>query len=75
MQSYVKHTVSNYLYELAKDWAEQQEPLVVRISQLESRILAVQGVLDITNTKINGVAENYTLPIDHIPTLGNIQAE
>lgn len=75
MQSYVQNTISKYLSSLAEDWAEQEETLVVRISQLESRILAIQGVLDITNTKINGMAENYTLPVDHIPSLGNIQAE
>lgn len=74
LQSYVRNTVNEYLEELAKDWANQEE-LVVRVSQLESRILAVQGVLDITGTKINEKAENYTLLVDHIPVLGSIQAQ
>ncbi len=75
IQSYVHQAIGEYLSALAKGWANQEELLVVRISQLESRILAVQGILDISNTAINGKAENYTIPIDHIPVLGTIQAE
>lgn len=74
LRSYVQTTINEYLQGLAKDWANQEE-LVVRVSQLESRILAVQGVLDIADTKINEKAENYTLPVDHIPVLGAIQAK
>ena len=48
--------------------------LIVRISQIESRLLNISGIIDIANTKINGLAENFTLGTYNIPTLGTIQA-
>lgn len=52
---------------------EINEALVVRISQVESRLLGITGILDIANTKINGEAANCTLTLDHIPVLGTIE--
>ena len=57
----------------AQSWADQNEALVVRISQVESRLLGITGILDIANTKINGEAANCTLTLDHIPVLGTIE--
>ena len=54
-------------------WTDQNEALVVRISQVESRLLGITGILDIANTKINGEAANCTLTLDHIPVLGTIE--
>lgn len=45
---------------------------MVRVSQIESRLLGVSGILDIADTKINGLAANYTLNLDYIPVLGEI---
>lgn len=66
-QSYVEAVVDNYFTELAGDWA-QSDHLVVRISQIESRILSgCSMVTDIADTLINGAAENLTLGEDSIP--------
>lgn len=75
VKPYVLEITNRYFKELAQAWAEQEEPLVVRVSQIESRILAVSGVLDISNTTINGKAANYPLPPNHIPVLGEINLE
>ena len=64
--------IESYFTELAESWADQTEPLVVRISQIESRLLGISGILDIANTKINDEASNFTLELDHIPVLGSI---
>ena len=72
VKDYVKAVISGYFNELAKTWADSTEPLVVRISQIESRILGVAGVLDITGTKIGGKASNHTLAADKIPVLRTI---
>lgn len=69
---YVTEAIEGYFTELAESWADQDEPLVVRISQIESRLLGITGILDIANTKINEEAANYTLELDHIPVLGSI---
>lgn len=74
VKPYVLDTINGYFKELAETWADQNEPLVVRISQLESRILSVSGVLDISNTTINEEAANYPLPLDHIPVVGAVIA-
>lgn len=72
VSGYVTEVIEVYFKELAESWADQNEPLVVRISQIESRLLDINGILDIANTKINEEAANYTLELDHIPVLGSI---
>lgn len=72
VSGYVTEAINGYFLELAQSWADQDEPLVVRISQIESRLLGINGILDIANTKINEEAANYTLGLDHIPVLGSI---
>lgn len=72
VESYVTQALNDYFLELAQTWADQEEALVVRISQIESRLLNITGILDISNTQINGEDSNFTLQLDHIPNLGTI---
>ena len=74
VKGYVTDAVNAYFLELAKSWADQEEALIVRISQVESRLLDIDGILDIAGTKLNGAATNYALALDHIPVLGEITA-
>jgi uncharacterized phage protein gp47/JayE len=74
VEPYAKEAIESYFLELAQGWADQDEALTVRISQLESRLLSVPGVLDIASTKINGEAANFQLPLDSIPILGTMTA-
>ena len=74
VRPYVEEAVNGYFKELAQGWADQEEALIIRVSQLESRLLNVTGILDVANTKINGSAANYALPIDSIPQLGILTA-
>lgn len=61
--------ISAYLLELRQLWATQSAT-VVRISQIETRIMNIEGVVDITNTKINNVASNLVLTKYQIPIMG-----
>ena len=72
VSGYVTEAINGYFLELAEGWADQDEPLVVRISQIESRLLGITGILDIANTTINEKAANHTLALDHIPVLGSL---
>lgn len=63
--------ISVYLLELRKEWANQTN-LVVRIAQIETRILAIKGIIDISGTKINGAASNLTLTKYQIPVMGGV---
>lgn len=69
LQNSIDEVIKEYLLELRKDWADAPY-LIVRISQIESRLLNLTGIVDITATKINGVAENYTLGMYEIPVYG-----
>ena len=69
-----REVVAGYLLELRKTWADTQN-IVVRISQIESRILAIDGVLDIKNTAINGITENLVLGEFEVPIFGGVASE
>lgn len=61
--------IDDYLLELRKEW-EDSTSLTVRISQIESRLLDLDGILDVDDTKINGNAENQVLGEIYVPIRG-----
>lgn len=67
----ITETVDAYLLELRRKWADSN-CIVVRVSQIESRILEIDGVADITDTRLNGVAANMTLGQYEIPVTGGV---
>lgn len=69
----VNAAVDSYLLSLSKVWADT-ENLIIRVSQLEAKILDVIGVLDISETQINGDANNITLTNKQIPIRGIVNA-
>ena len=73
VRSYVEDVIDNYFAELAQNWASS-DFLVVRISQVESRILSecAAMITDIGGTKINGVESNLALAPDSIPVRGEV---
>ena len=71
LQTSLEEAVSDYLLELRKEWADSQY-LVVRISQIDNRLLSVPGVLDVQNTSINGDRKNLNLGKYEIPVLGGV---
>lgn len=69
-----EQAVKEYFTELAQGWAELDDHIIIRVSRIESRLLNVPGILDVTGTKLNGKAENLILPIDTIPAVGKMTA-
>lgn len=69
----IQEAVDAYLLELRRSWADSNYT-VVRISQIETRILTVKGIIDIANTKINGSTNNLTLTKYQIPVMGGVSA-
>lgn len=67
----ITDTISAYLLEIRSDWANHSQS-VVRISQIETRLLGIKGIVDIANTKINGTASNLTLTEYQIPVMGAV---
>ena len=70
-KTYITNIVNEYFAELSKSWASENN-LIVRISQLETRLLNCAGILDIASTTLNGVAENLVLLANNIPIVGDI---
>lgn len=79
VKPYAEQTVDEYFTELASGWDkvdwrnDQSAALVVRISQIETRLLSLPGVLDIQNTLLNSKPENFLLLADGIPARGTIE--
>lgn len=67
----ISNAIDDYLAELNKSWQEVNEN-VVRISRIESKLLDVEGILDVFDTNINGKSGNYVLPSDRIAVRGEI---
>lgn len=71
LQSLLEEAVSSYLLELRKEWADAPY-LIVRISQIDTRLLNVRGVVDVQNTSVNGSGNNLNLGKYEIPVLGGV---
>ena len=65
--------IEQYFAELAEQWRDA-ELTVVRISHIETRVLALSCVLDIADTLINGAAANLQIGADCIPKLADCGA-
>ena len=66
-----KKVIKDYLLEIRKEWSNNIESLV-RIRQIELKILSVEGIIDIVNTKINNSTNNLTLSKYQIPIFGGV---
>lgn len=76
LQAQIKDTIEAYLRELRESWQGLgDQGCIIRISQLESRILAIQGISDIGNTRINGASENLELNKYQIPVYGGVEID
>lgn len=72
----IGNTVDAYLGELRASWEGLGDHgCIARISQLESRILGIQGIYDISSTRINGAAENLELNMYQIPIYGGVEID
>ena len=71
IESNAHEVIDGYFTELSKSWADS-DSIVIRISQIEQRILHLSGVVDIENTEINGQAQNFIVDTNSIPKRGDV---
>jgi uncharacterized phage protein gp47/JayE len=71
VKSAVETAINDYFKELRSEWAEFNS-LVIRISQIEVRILDIAGIVDVQNTKLNGQQQNIELGPYEIPVVGEV---
>jgi len=67
----VSEAIEQYLLSLRQTWADV-DYITVRKSYVETAILGVDGVLDVTDVKLNGTKYNVELNYEQIPLLGEI---
>lgn len=67
----MEETIDGYFMELAETWSANDH-LIVRISQIEARLLLLEGIVDISDVRINESYENVTLAEDAIPVRGDV---
>lgn len=67
----VEREIGGYLLSLRKEW-QLHDNCAVRIAQIESRIMGIDGVVDISGTRVNGGTENVILTKYQIPVSGVI---
>lgn len=67
----IAESMDAYLLELRRGWGGV-ENVIVRIAQIETRLLGIPGILDVTDTRINGDAANLIIPGNGIPVMGAV---
>lgn len=73
IETNVHNAIDDYFTELAQGWEDaDKNNLIVRISQIETRLLDVEGVLDISNTRLNDNASNLSIDKNSIPIRGAV---
>jgi uncharacterized phage protein gp47/JayE len=78
VKPYVEQAIDDYFTELAKEWDAvdwRNDPaatLTVRVSQIETRVLGITGVLDAENTMLNSQPQNLPLDANAIPVRGAV---
>lgn len=71
VKNLAEQTINQYLLELNSDW-ENQNNIIVRISQIETHLLNISGIIDVADTEINNVAENYQAQANNIVALNSL---
>ncbi|MCE5343148.1 MAG: baseplate J/gp47 family protein [Eubacteriales bacterium] len=71
LQNTMDQVIETYLLELRRTWANNAN-VIVRVAQIETRLLAVTGIVDVTGTAINGTVGNLTVTNNQIPVFGGI---
>lgn len=73
ISEYVNTAIDSYFQSLNAEW-EDSDNMIVRISQIETRILDIAGVIDIAETTLNGADNNFTVSGDSIVVRGSVNA-
>ena len=67
----IETLINNYFLELKKEW-EVNDSVIVRLSRIDTILLNAAGVIDVSNTVLNGQAANIALDKFQIPILEGV---
>lgn len=66
----VQKVINDYLLELRNNW--ENSDIIVRLAHIDTRILDVDGVIDVEDTRINNLASNLILSDEQVPILQEV---
>ena len=69
----VNNIIDSYFNELNSNW-QNLNNIIVRISQIESRLLDIEGITDIAHTAFNGIEQNFVVGENAIVKRGTVNA-
>ena len=77
VQEEIEAVINAYFLELRQGWERRDRitpkmPIIVRVAQLISIIINIEGIEDIKDIKLNGQDTNLTIGLDEIPFAGVI---
>lgn len=84
IKNQISETITEYIGSVNKTWAETQiitikrfvdDGLIIRKAKLESLLLDIIGVLDVTNLTLNGETKNLQLGVNEIGKLKAVEYE
>ena len=70
----IKRVIESYFDELRRNWSNENST-TVRTSQIENRILDIHNIIDVENTRLNGVRKNLIIDSNKVPVLGEVVIE
>lgn len=71
LEAPVQEMLDSYFAELAQSWADVDN-IIVRASEIETRMLKLEGVADVTGITLDGMDKNLVLGSNAIPVRGGV---
>lgn len=80
-QAQIQDIIDEYFLELNKNWEDtkkdtmlvsKNEGITVRLAQIESRVLDLNGIEDVENLTLNGEAKNLVLDVNALAVRGDL---
>lgn len=73
-REYIENAIDDYYRELNSTWSTEKN-LIIRVSQVESLLLDLTGIVDIAGTTLNGSPGNITLAENAVAVRGEFTNE
>lgn len=71
LQPFIEEMLDSYFAGLAQPW-EDEDSIIVRISEIETRMLKLEGIADVTGITLDGLNKNFILGSNEIPVRGAV---
>lgn len=71
LQPFIEEMLDGYFTGLSQSW-EDEDSIIVRTSEIETRMLKLEGIADVTDVTLDGLNKNLVLGSGEIPVRGAV---